>query len=192
MTATPEIYDGTPVYTALLSADITPELVQFQIYHDGDWKSQVSLTAEQYISLKGALITSEGKAYGGEQQTTAQPKPSQQIVSSDKAKNTVTVTAKKSANTIKVKVKKKTVSARKLKKRKITVKALYVTKAKGKVTYSKEFSDSALKVNKTTGKITVKKGTKKGTYSTYVIIKAKGNSKYKSKKISKLVIVKVK
>ena len=64
-----------------------------------------------------------------------------------------------------------------------------VTKAKGKVTYTKISGSKKLTINQKTGVITVKKGTKKGTYKIKVKVTAKGNSSYKAK--SKTVNIKI-
>ena len=42
-------------------------------------------------------------------------------------------------------------------------------------------SSKRLAINKVTGKITVKKGTKKGTYRMRVIVTAKGNARFMEK-----------
>lgn len=111
---------------------------------------------------------------------------------------TKTVTKKK-ANPIKVTAKKKTVKLKKLKKKKQKVKALTVKKAQGKVTYKLVKSGISKKIRKLVkiskkGVITIKKWkkAKKGTYKIKVTIKAAGNAKYKSKKLTKKVKVKIK
>ena len=100
------------------------------------------------------------------------------------------VTSSKKANPMTVKTTTKTVKAKKLKKAKRTVKAITVKKAKGTVTYTKAGGSKKLTVNKKTGKITVKKGTKKGTYKVKVKVKAAGTSKYLA--VSRTVTVKIK
>lgn len=58
---------------------------------------------------------------------------------------------------------------------------LKVSKAEGKATYAKASgSSSALTIDKTSGKVTVKKGTKKGTYTIKVKVSAAGNANYKA------------
>lgn len=102
-------------------------------------------------------------------------------VTVEKAKQPMTVKAK----TVKVKYKK-------LKKKKMVVKAITVKNAQGTVSYAKvkKGSFAKLSINKKTGKITVKKGTKKGNYKIVVKVNAKGNAKYL--KGSKILKVKVK
>ena len=103
---------------------------------------------------------------------------------------------KKKANTMKVTPVKKTFKAKKLKKKAKTFKAVKVKKAKGKVTYigkpSGKKAKKFLKFNKKTGKITVKKGAKKGKYVMKVTVKAAGNATYKSAVKQVKVVVTVK
>ncbi len=66
-----------------------------------------------------------------------------------------------------------------------------VTKAKGKLIFKKTTGNKKITVNKKTGKITVKKGLKKGkTYTIRIKVTAKGNNAYKAK--SRLVKIKIK
>ena len=117
------------------------------------------------------------------------------------------VTVKKKANTLKVKGKTIKLRAKKLRKKSRTIKranAISVSKAKGSVTYqkvqvskknkNKKYIKKAkyakkITVNRKTGKITVKKGLKKGTYKLKVKVTAAGNDKYKPAK--KTVTVKI-
>ena len=71
----------------------------------------------------------------------------------------------KITNTLAVKAAAKTASLTTLKSKAVVVAPITVTNAKGTVTYSKVSGDSKLSVNKTTGKITVAKGTAKGTHT---------------------------
>ena len=93
-------------------------------------------------------------------------------------KNTMTVKAK----SVKAKAKKKTVVK--------TKKAFNVKNAKGKVTYTKMSGNKKITVSKT-GKVTVKKGLKKGkTYKVKVKVSTEGNASYLS--AEKTVTLKVK
>ena len=101
----------------------------------------------------------------------------------------------KAAQKMTVKAASKSVKLSKVRKKKQTVtKALTVKDSIGKVTYAKVSKGSAkvLSIDKKSGKITVKKGTKKGTYKLKVKVKvtAAGNGNYKS--ASKTVTVKIK
>ena len=55
-----------------------------------------------------------------------------------------------------------------------------MNKGQGNKTYVKVSGNKKIKINKKTGKITVKKGLKKGTYKVKVKIKAAGNKNFKS------------
>lgn len=90
-------------------------------------------------------------------------------------------TIAKAKNTITVKASKKTAKLAAVRKKAVSVAPIAVSKARGKVTYSRvaKGSSSGLKVNAKTGKITVKKGARKGTYKIKVKVTAKGNVNYK-------------
>ena len=85
-------------------------------------------------------------------------------------------------NHMEVKANMQTVKAKKLKKKAQKVAPLKVTGAQGSVSYKitggKAKAKKALKINAKTGKITVKKKTKKGTYKVKVRVKAAGTYKY--------------
>ena len=90
-----------------------------------------------------------------------------------------------------VSVKTAKVKYSKLKNAKQSVKAssvFTVKKAKGKITYTKSSGSGKLSISKS-GVITIKKGTKKGTYSMKVKVKAGGDGNYNA--ASKTVTVKV-
>ena len=91
--------------------------------------------------------------------------------------------------------KKKTYKLKTIKKRSKAFRAVKVTAAKGKVTYKlsgNKKSKKALKFTAKTGKITVKKGTKKGTYKLKITASAAGNADYApgSKSVTVTVVVK--
>ena len=104
----------------------------------------------------------------------------------------------KVANTMTVKTSKsKTVSAAKLKKNAVTVKCITVSKAAGTFLYKlsgvkKASFKKYFKVNTKTGKITVKKGLKKGTYTLTVTVTAAGDKNHNkgTKKVSFKIVVK--
>jgi hypothetical protein len=101
----------------------------------------------------------------------------------------VDAAAKKDANTMTAKG--KTVKANARKTTKFSAKKAFTVKnAKGKVTYKKKSGNSKVKVA-SNGKVTVKKGLKKGkTYKVKVTVKAAGNGDYLAK--TKTVTLKVK
>lgn len=103
----------------------------------------------------------------------------------------------KKANTLKAKGKTVKLKAKKLKKKKQTItrkRAITIKNAKGEVTYTKVKVNKKkyakkFTINKKTGKITVKKGVKKGLYKVTVRVKAAGNGSYLP--ASKKVVVKI-
>lgn len=99
----------------------------------------------------------------------------------------------KKANTAVIKGGSAKVKRSTLKKKSVTKKVIKVTKKKGTVRYKlvsgNKKSKKALKVNTKTGKITIKKRTKKGKYSIRVRVTVSGNDDYKSK--TKTVTVKI-
>ncbi|MEE0705927.1 MAG: BspA family leucine-rich repeat surface protein [Adlercreutzia sp.] len=101
------------------------------------------------------------------------------------------ITKAKQPMTVKANAKK--AKAKTLKKKAVVLsKTVTVKKAKGKVTYKNVSTQKAakkFKVNAKTGKITLSKGTKKGTYKVKIKATAAGNSSYKAG--SKTVTVKV-
>ena len=108
-------------------------------------------------------------------------------------------TVTKKTNPMKVSGKTVKLSAKKLKKRSLSVsrkKAISLSKSRGTVTYSRtsvkvrnkkeKYVKSArytkkITVNKRKGTITVKKGVKKGKYIVYVKVRADGDNDYKSR-----------
>ena len=100
------------------------------------------------------------------------------------------------ANPLKVTASAKSVKVKAVKKKAQVLSVLSVKKNQGKVTYSVTGGDAkskkALSVNKKNGKVTVKKGTKKGKYTVKVKVAAKGNDSYTagSKTVNVTVTVK--
>ena len=107
---------------------------------------------------------------------------------------TIVWTIVKAPNPMKLKTKTATVKRSLVKKKAqklLRSKVLTFTKtAKGKVTYTKLSGSGKLSISKTTGNVTVKKNTKKGTYRIKVKVRAAGNGNYKA--LSKNVTLTVK
>ena len=110
------------------------------------------------------------------------------------AVKTVTVKLNKAANTLKVKGKTAAVEYKKVKNKAQSLKVSKVIKVtrkgQGKLSYAKTSGNKKITINKKTGKVTVKKGLKKGAYKVKVKVTASGNAKYK--KAAKAVTFKVK
>lgn len=108
----------------------------------------------------------------------------------------VTVTVKvvdRFANTMVVKAVTKKAKFSKVSKKAVTVaRPLSVTKAQGTLSFKKVGGSKNFTVNAKTGKVTVKKGTKKSTYTIKIKVTAKGNSSYKSasKTVKTKIVVK--
>lgn len=98
----------------------------------------------------------------------------------------------KLSNPMKVTSKNWTVKAKDLKKKKKAKTLITVKNAQGKVTYKKVKGSSKLSVSQKTGRIIVKKKTKKGTYTIKVKVRASGNSQYKARSVIRKIRVKVK
>lgn len=112
----------------------------------------------------------------------------------EKYTTSFTVEKSKKANPITVKAKKVTFNTSKVKKKAQSVKAskaFTVKKAQGKLSYKKLSGSKKITVSKA-GKVTVKKGTKKGTYKAKVKVTAAGNATYKSGSKTVTLAVKVK
>ena len=88
---------------------------------------------------------------------------------------------KKNPMTVKAKKKVITVKYKKLKNKNQSLKKksyLTIKKSKGTLRYKKGSGNKKILVNKKTGKITIKKGLKKGTYKVKVKVRASGNASY--------------
>lgn len=100
----------------------------------------------------------------------------------------------KAKQPMKLKAVQRSVKSSKLRSKAVTVAAplKFTTKAKGKVTYGKVSGARCLTVNPKTGKVTVKKGTKKGTYKIKLKVSAKGDACYMAgaKSITCVIVVK--
>ena len=104
-----------------------------------------------------------------------------------------TVTVDKASSVITSKKKSFSLKAKKLKKKAQTVSFTAKSSSGGKITYSGKAYGKSKKVLKFKGgKITVKKGTKKGTYKMTVTVKAAKTAEYNafSKKVAVTVTVK--
>ncbi len=96
--------------------------------------------------------------------------------------NQLSKTSRKT-NTLAVKGRKATVKYKSLKKKakslKVTKVIKFKKKGQGTKIYAKAAGNRKITINKKTGKVTMKKGMKRGTYKVKIRVKAKGNTKYK-------------
>lgn len=108
------------------------------------------------------------------------------------ATKTLTVKVAKAAPVLKTKLTSKNVSYNALRKKAQVFTLGASATGKGTLTYAKTAGSSAFTVNKTNGKITVKKGLKKGTYKIKVKISSRATANYNAGTKTVLVTVKVK
>lgn len=108
------------------------------------------------------------------------------------ATKTLTVKVAKAAPVLKTKITSKNVSYSALRKKSQVFTLGASVSSKGTLTYAKTAGSSAFTVNKTNGKITVKKVLKKGTYKIKVKISAKATANYNAGTKTVLVTVRVK
>lgn len=98
----------------------------------------------------------------------------------------------KANNTLSVKAKTATVKYSKVKKKaqSLTVTKVINTlkKGQGTMSYVKSSGNKKITINKSTGKVTIKKGLKKGTHKVTVKVKAGGNSNYKASSTKAITI----
>ena len=104
----------------------------------------------------------------------------------------LTIKIAKKAPTIKTKIGTKNLSYNTLKKRAQVFTLGTSVNSKGTLTYKKLSGSSAVSVNSKTGKLTVKKGLKKGTYRVKVQIKSAAKGNYTAGSITVTVTVRVK
>ncbi len=141
------------------------------------------------VTVINGLILKEGVDYTLEW-STASPKKAGTytitVIGTGAYTGTTQVTFKinKAANPLKVKAKTVKVKFSKLKKKaqklKVTKVVKFTKKGQGTLTYKKVKGNKKITINKKNGKVTIKKGLKKGTYKVKVKIKAKGNANYKA------------
>lgn len=192
-----EIVDGITVYKASVNIDKNIITLYYQVYDNDNWVSQISVPVSE---AESKVIKYDGTAII--EPTTAVTTIPETIsytpaTSAPAEETTAKPAAVKKPNPIKVSVKTKTIKAKKLKAKKQKIKPFTVKKAQGKVTYKLVKNGTTKTIYKKlsikSGAITFKKGAyAKKTYKIKVKITAKGNSKYKSKSINKIVKVKIK
>lgn len=108
------------------------------------------------------------------------------------ATKTITITVAKISPTVKTKVSTKTYKYATLKKKAQVFTLGASVNSKGTLSYKKLSGSSAIKIDAKTGKLTVKKGLKKGTYKVKAQIKAAARGNYNAGSKTVTVTVKVK
>lgn len=179
-------------YPVLLVAEYESEMINI-----AEAKLTVSKTAFTYnakvqkpsVTLTNGVVLKEGVDYTLKW-SSASPKNAGTYVitvtGTGDYNGTVKATFKinKASNTLKVSAKTVTLKFSKLKKKAQTLAVSkvvkFVKKGQGTLTYVKVTGNKKISINKKNGKVTVKKGLKKGTYKVKVKVKAAGNANYKA------------
>lgn len=107
----------------------------------------------------------------------------------------VSILQHKEAGTLKASGKTASVKSSALKKKKKTLKrsaVISISSAAGQVTYVKTSGNKKISINKNTGKVTIKKGLKKGKYKVKVIVQDAGNENYEASAVNVTFTVRVK
>lgn len=129
----------------------------------------------------GAVTVAKGLPVGKYPVTIQASDPGSKNYEAGKKTVTYTISVTKAANPLTVTAVTRTVSASALKKKNVVVECpLKVSGAVGNVAYEKASGSKRLAVNKTTGKVTILKGTSKGTYKLSITVSAAGNANYAS------------
>ncbi|MCR5544114.1 MAG: Ig-like domain-containing protein [Eubacterium sp.] len=141
-------------------------------------------------SDKGTTTTNPSDK--GTSTTNPSDKGTDPATSTSKKTTTTKKSKTKAANPLKIKGKTATVKYSKLKKKKQTLaisKVIkFVKKGKGANTYVKVSGNKKIKINKKNGKITLKKGMKKGTYKVKIKVRSAGNKNYKQSGWKKVTV----
>lgn len=201
-------YIGEQEITDVTFTKVEYEAVQFRYTFTVGLKDKVKVTAN--ISEKPTQEETETQSESTqvtEPVTTETTQPTTEPTQATKAPTTepgatteipVIKSSTKKSNPIKVSAVTKKIKSAKLKSKKQTIKSILIKNAQGKVTVKLVKQGTSGKIYKklkisNKGVITLKKGKyNKGTYKVRVKISASGNSKYKSKAITKTIIIKVK
>ncbi|MBQ9014696.1 MAG: leucine-rich repeat domain-containing protein [Firmicutes bacterium] len=171
----------TPVDQTITASNVTKTYgnAPFSLGVKTDGDGTLSYTSD---NAKVAVVDSAGKVTikgAGTAQITIRASATEKC---NAAVRTITVTVSRAANPLAVKAKKATVKYSKVKKKAQTLAVSkvisFTKKGQGTVTYTKTSGNKKITISKTTGKLTLKKGLKKGTYKVKVKVTASGNSNY--------------
>lgn len=152
-------------------------------------------TSNSYAPIP--LYSNDGGQSSGARQTSSGNSESVSNNNSGSGDSTTILSSPiaKRANTLEVEALGKTFKASKLKKKARSAMLVFVEDAQGSVSYENTSATKKLKkikVNAKTGKITVPKGTKKGTYKVKVTVKAAGDAIYEAASMTVTCKIKVK
>lgn len=175
-TANTEIYDSVILKDIKNYDYFSGTIKNGEIYNFG---IALSSTNNYYFAKTGLTFTVNGKKYTN---LEAHENTLVGVIHKNLIGN-------KKNNTMKVTVKNKAVKSKKIKNKSKKISAIIVKKAQGVVTFTKTKGNKNFTVDKKTGKITIKKGTKIGTYTIKVKVTANGNENHKA--LNKNIKVKI-
>ena len=145
-------------------------------------KTQTGVAAGTGYSLTGATAANAG-TYTAKATLNASTDCIYKWSDGTTAPKTIKWTINKAANPLKIKAKTATVKFSTVKKKNqklaVTKAIKFTNKGQGAKSYAKVSGNKKIAIAKKTGKVTVKKGLKKGTYKVKVKVKAAGNTNYK-------------
>ena len=141
-------------------------------------KAKTKLTYKS-SNTKAAVVSTAGKVTIKGAGTTKITITAAAGTNYNKAVKTVTVSVAKAAPVIKIKTASKSFTAAAVKKAAQSFSPGITVNSKGKLSYKKSSGAASITVNASTGKITVKKGTKKGTYKIKIAATAAARGNYK-------------
>lgn len=147
-------------------------------------KAQTGVAAGSGYSLSGTVKATNAGSYTAKATLKSDANYTYKWSDETTAAKTIKWTINKAGNPLTIKAKTATVKYTAVKKKAQTLAVgkviTFTKKGQGKLTYTKVSGNKKIVINKTTGKVTVKKGLKKGTYKVKVKIKATGNANYKA------------
>ncbi|MBQ6635239.1 MAG: hypothetical protein IJH81_02575 [Lachnospiraceae bacterium] len=141
-------------------------------------KAKTKLTYKS-SNTKAAVVSTAGKVTIKGAGTTKITITAAAGTNYNKAVKTVTVSVAKAAPVIKIKTASKSFTVAAVKKAAQSFSPGITVNSKGKLSYKKSSGAASITVNASTGKITVKKGTKKGTYKIKIAATAAARGNYK-------------
>lgn len=181
-----------------LSADLEKEPIKVAIptgktlTYNG--KSQTGVAAGSNYTLFGTAKATKAGSYKATAKLKTNANYTYKWSDGTTGAKTIKWTIRKAANPLAIKSKAATVKYSAVKKKAqtmdVTKVITFIKKGQGATTYTKAGGNKKITINKTTGKVTVKKGLKKGAYQVKVKVTAGGNTNYKAS-AEKVVTIKV-
>ena len=147
-------------------------------------KTQTGVAAGTGYTLTGTVSAANAGTYTATAALKSDANCTYKWSDGTTAPKTITWTINKAGNPLEVKGKTAAVRYSAVKKKSqgigVTKVTAFTKKGQGKLTYTKASGNKKIVINKTTGKVTVKKGLKKGTYKVKVKVRAAGDANYKA------------